>query len=389
MAYWHDEQVVTGTLETIVEEAKLQGVKAPATLVIGEVVKLRDKLKQAKRELQRHGASDARFSPGPSPQELFRLATAGVGSQLLGWAISAGVFEALEHPKTVYSLARQVHANAEALNEVLQTLVALGLVEARPDGYRNLELASLYLRRNSPQSLVPALMYEVGEGCDATALDRFATTGQKTRRSDHAALHYHACEALARYAAPAVLDRVDLRARQSVLLAGWGADAYAGLIAERWPQLRLTGVNPALGESLPPSHFDAVIISGLLGSATREECEEVVSRAAGQLNPGGLLIVQDDLLSVGASVAPEVALARLARRVTNGNSAEWSVERVSALLEKAGLRASSNPLAGAGMLIISESADSSSAESLAAMETAGSPENAVVAFAGVQKAAAR
>jgi uroporphyrin-III C-methyltransferase len=370
MAYWHDEQVVTGTLETIAEEAKLQGVKAPATLVIGEVVKMRDRLKQAKRELQRHGVSDARFSPGPSPQELFRLATAGVGSQLLGWAISAGVFEALERPKTVCDLARQLHASPEALNEVLQTLVALGLVEARPDGYRNLELASLYLRRNSPQSLVPALMYEVGESCDATALDRFATTGQKTLRPDHAALHYHACEALARYAAPAVLDRIDLSARQTVLLAGWGADAYAGLIASRWPQVRLTGVNPALGEPLPRASFDAVIISGLLGSATREECEEVVSRAACQLNPGGVLIVQDDLLSVGASVAPEVALARLARRVTNGNSAEWSVERVSALLEKAGLRADSNPLAGAGMLIISESANSSSREPLAEKETA-------------------
>ncbi len=366
MAYWHDEQVVTGTLETIVEEARLQGVKAPATLVIGEVVKMRERLKQAKRELQRQGASDARFSPGPSPQELFRLATAGVGSQLLGWAISAGVFEALEHPKTVCNLATQIHANPEALNEVLQTLVALGLLEARPDGYRNLELASLYLRRNSPQSLVPALMYEVGESCDATALDRFATTGQKTRRPDHAALHYHACEALARYAAPAVLDRLDLSARQTVLLAGWGADAYAGLIASRWPHVRLTGVNPALGEALPAERFDAVIISGLLGSATREECEAVVSRAAGQLNPGGVLIVQDDLLSVGASVAPEVALARLARRVTNGNSAEWSVERVSALLAKAGLHTSSNPLAGAGMLIISEGADSSSREALAA-----------------------
>ena len=167
-----------------------------------------------------------------------------------------------------------------------------------------------------------------------------------------------------------MLDRIDLNERQNVLLAGWGADAYTGLIAARWPQVRLTSVNPALGEPLPRSRFDAVIISGLLGSATREDCEEVVSSAAGQLNPGGVLMVQDDLLSVGASVAPEVALARLARRVTNGNSAEWSVERVSALLEKAGLRASSNPLAGAGMLITSECVNSSSRESLAATEAA-------------------
>ncbi len=161
MAFWHGEQVVSGTLETIAEEAKLHGIKAPATLVIGEVVRLREKLKRAERELQRRGEADAHFAPGPSPQELFRLATAGVGSQMLAWAVSAGVFEALEHPKTVCNLARQIHADADALNDMMQVLVSLGLVEARPDGYRNLELASLYLRRNSPQSLVPALMYEV------------------------------------------------------------------------------------------------------------------------------------------------------------------------------------------------------------------------------------
>jgi len=358
MAFWHGDQTVVGTLGTIAEESKLHGVKAPATLVIGEVVRVREKLKMAARELQPHGDSDARFAPGPSPQELFRLATAGVGGQLLGWAVSAGVFEALEHPKTVCNLARQLHADEDALNEVMQALVALGLVEARPEGYRNLELASLYLRRNSPQSLVPALMYEVGGGCDMTALDRFVTTGQKTRRSDHAALHYHAREAMARYAAPAVLERIDLAGRENVLVAGWGAAVYSELIAHRWPQARISAINPALGEALPEQNFDAVIISGLLGSASREECEKVVCQAASQLNSGGLLTVQDDLLSVGASVAPEVALARLARRITNGNNAEWSVERASALLEKFGLKVTSDPLPGVGTLILSEKANS-------------------------------
>jgi hypothetical protein len=108
----------------------------------------------------------------------------------------------------------------------------------------------------------------------------------------------------------------------------------------------VSAINPALGEALPERKFDAVIISGLLGSAPREECERVVCQAASQLIPGGLLLVQDDLLSVGASVAPEVALARLARRITNGNNAEWSVERVSALLE-----VGSDPLPGVGTLI--------------------------------------
>jgi uroporphyrin-III C-methyltransferase len=46
MAFWDGEHVVTGTLRTIANEVRRAGVEPPATLVVGEVVRLRDKLKQ-------------------------------------------------------------------------------------------------------------------------------------------------------------------------------------------------------------------------------------------------------------------------------------------------------------------------------------------------------
>lgn len=51
-AFWPGEKTVIATLATIAEEAARQGVKAPATLVIGEVVRMHDKLKVAAHELQ-------------------------------------------------------------------------------------------------------------------------------------------------------------------------------------------------------------------------------------------------------------------------------------------------------------------------------------------------
>jgi siroheme synthase len=57
MAYWEGEKIVTGTLATIAGEAKSQGVEAPATLVIGEVVQMRDKLKTAVRDLQSYSVA--------------------------------------------------------------------------------------------------------------------------------------------------------------------------------------------------------------------------------------------------------------------------------------------------------------------------------------------
>ena len=46
MAFWDGSQVVTGTLETIADDIHRAGIQPPATLVVGEVVRLRDKLKQ-------------------------------------------------------------------------------------------------------------------------------------------------------------------------------------------------------------------------------------------------------------------------------------------------------------------------------------------------------
>ncbi|MGI9101419.1 MAG: uroporphyrinogen-III C-methyltransferase [Terriglobales bacterium] len=43
-AFWPGEAVLTATLETIVEECRRADIKPPATLVVGEVVRLREKL---------------------------------------------------------------------------------------------------------------------------------------------------------------------------------------------------------------------------------------------------------------------------------------------------------------------------------------------------------
>ncbi|MGB7264925.1 MAG: uroporphyrinogen-III C-methyltransferase [Terracidiphilus sp.] len=46
MAYCDGERVVTGTLENIAAEVQRAGIEAPATLVVGEVVRLRERLQQ-------------------------------------------------------------------------------------------------------------------------------------------------------------------------------------------------------------------------------------------------------------------------------------------------------------------------------------------------------
>jgi len=67
MAYWHGEKVLTGTLESLPSEIEREGVTPPATLVVGEVVRLREKLKVAQRDLCRRRMPARPSSPAPRP----------------------------------------------------------------------------------------------------------------------------------------------------------------------------------------------------------------------------------------------------------------------------------------------------------------------------------
>jgi siroheme synthase len=53
MAFWPGERTITGTLGTIAEECRQAGIEPPATLVIGEVVRLRERITDGKRDLDR------------------------------------------------------------------------------------------------------------------------------------------------------------------------------------------------------------------------------------------------------------------------------------------------------------------------------------------------
>jgi len=53
LAFWPDERVVSGTLADIADAVEKAGIKPPATLVVGEVVRLRDRLRGARRARRR------------------------------------------------------------------------------------------------------------------------------------------------------------------------------------------------------------------------------------------------------------------------------------------------------------------------------------------------
>ena len=349
MAFWHDESVVTGTLQDIARKVKEAGIRPPATLVIGEVVAMREKLARAERDLRRRPDGSSRFAPAPAPDELLRLASAGLGTQVLGFALAARLFDELDRPRSAAELAAARRWDESATREVMEALTALGVIEKTREGYRNLELASRYLRSDSPESLREAVLHQCRLAAGWPELEEYVRGGCRDFvriAAEEEALHQRSCEALARFAAPAVAEKLDLGGRDPVLVVGYGGEQYREAIRQRWPTLSVATANPFEHRGVPLSlqpglaageaSFGAVILSGLLGSANRGEVQQFLELSSRRLRRGGLLALHDSFLPGGALPPPEVVLGALGRRMRRGGCRTWSIGRLQAALEELG-----------------------------------------------------
>ena len=340
MAYWPNERVLVATLATIGAEAERAKVEPPSTLLIGEVVRLRERLKNAQHDL-RPSQTSRWFGLAPMPDQLLRMAAAGLGSQVLGFALSLSLFDQMQDWQSAAAIAHRFDLHVGAAKEILDSLVALGLIECGSEGYRNLELASVYLRSGPPQSLKPVLLHQLAQFSRWEAVAAYARNGQRSQvPSGKEASDFDCCECLAVFSAPAVVERLDLAERSPVLLLGWGGGAYREALTRRWPDLSLEVRNPLVGSgpvTMPQANtYGAVIVSGMVARSAYEE-ELALEASAAALHDNGVLVLHDAFLP-GGLLPPEVVLGSLGRHLTCRPGDNWSVERLRAVLETLGLR---------------------------------------------------
>jgi uroporphyrin-III C-methyltransferase len=339
MAYWPSERVIVATLETIATEVERAKAKPPATLLIGEVVHLREKLKSTQHDLF-PAEIGLTFAPAPMPDQLLRMAAAGLGSQVLGFALSLSLFDQMEDWQSAAAIAQHYGLHLGAATEILDSLVALGLLECTSENYRNLELASIYLRSDSLKSLRPVLLHQLAQFSRWEAVAAYARSGQRGQvSSGKEASDLDCCECLAVFSAPAVVQRLDLADKSPILLLGWGGRAYREALTRRWPDLTLEIWNPLLGPAPLPAlranSYGAVILSGLVARSAEEE-ELTLQRSAMALQDDGVLVLHDAFLPSGL-LPPEVVLGALGRHLTCRPGDNLSVERLGAALQSLGL----------------------------------------------------
>jgi uroporphyrin-III C-methyltransferase len=162
MAYWPGEQAVVGTLKDLPELAREAQIKPPATIVVGKVVQLRERLSTLHRDLRRDRSEPVGF--GLSAEALLsRLTLAQKSAKDLLAALELRLFDDLDHPTEPEDLALSRGLAPGPLREVLCRLAGLGLLLRDGSRFCNSEAASRFLSSRSAECLGDRLEQTLGE----------------------------------------------------------------------------------------------------------------------------------------------------------------------------------------------------------------------------------
>jgi uroporphyrin-III C-methyltransferase len=158
--YWPEEQTVVGTLGGLPALAEQEAIKPPAIIVIGEVVRVRERLTTLHRDLRRDRDEAVGF--GLSATSLLgRIgATVRTAKDVVA-AVDLRLFDALEQPRTPAALARDQQLELPPLRALLKRLAGLGLLLRESGAYRNAEASSAFLTSTSPDFLGARLDQEL------------------------------------------------------------------------------------------------------------------------------------------------------------------------------------------------------------------------------------
>jgi acetylserotonin N-methyltransferase len=311
------------------------------------------------------------------PSVVLDLMEAFRRSKTMFAAVSLGVFDTLgAGPKPLPELARELGANAEALQRLLDACIGLQLLKRGENGYANAPVASAYLCKTSPQRLTGYINFSneylwklwanledaVREGThrwkqtyglDGPLFSHFFQTKEAAREF---LLGMHGFGLLS---SPQVVAAFDLsRFRQLVDLGG--ATGHLSIAAcRRYPDLQamvfdlpdaiplakeVVGSSP-VGDRITVTHGDfftdplpagdLFALGRILHDWTEEKILKLLARIIDRLPPRGALLIAEKLLDEGKT-GPRSAQMQDLNMLTVTEGKERTLSEYETLLKRAG-----------------------------------------------------
>jgi len=324
--------------------------------------------------------SDAATFPA---EMVMKIATGFMGSKYLFAGVDLGLFEHLARgPLDLEALAARANAPPRTVRIVADALVALGLLNRGPEGYRNAPAAQSLLSGEGPADLRPALrLYDRISYPDWADLGRVVRTGEPARRAlteeDQAVLSA-GVEALSASAASALAMVYDFSSHRRLLDLGGGTGAFLVAVLQRYPNLsgtlmdrpavtgmareRLTATSltgraaviagDILEDELPGGH-DVVLIANVMHLMAPRKNQDLLRRVRSRAVPGDRLLLVD-FFTDPTRTKPLFAAMMAGSFLTGyGEGDVYSEDEVTHWIEGAGWRkAAFHELSGAARLIV-------------------------------------
>ncbi len=267
------------------------------------------------------------FNAGPAPViDIW----SGIALRVVVAAVRLGVFEALaDGPLTPEALARKIPANARGMQVLLSALAAIGYVRERNGEYTNTPMTTKWMLQRSGN-------FGAGFEFWAVSLFELMDTLEETLRTGQPSLNlYEWIEsqpttsrsfqewmvAIANFAGDEILKHVPVpNGARRLLDIGGGHGRYAIAFCRRYPKLSatvfdspealkaaeasLTATGMTGRVTLQRGNFltdelgagyDVALLFNIVHGFSEEQNQMLVSKAVKSLNPGGLLVVIEQL----------------------------------------------------------------------------------------------
>lgn len=306
-----------------------------------------------------------------NPGKILRLSGAYWQSCALHAAVKLNLFTVIgDQPTTAARAAEKIGADPRSVEVLLNAMAALEFVEKRDGEFSNTELSAKFLCQESAEYVGFMVMHHHHLVDSWGKLDEVVMTGRPNRSSQASFADKEWMEAflmgmfnVAMTLAPELTKRIDLNGSRRLLDLGGGPGTWAIHFCLANPGLRATvfdqpGSAPfarkvidrfKVGDRVDfkggdflvdelPGGYDAAWLSQILHGENPDQCQKIVNKAAGAINPGGLVMIHEFILNNDGAgpVGPALFSLNMLSGTHGGRS--YTERELSDMLTEAGAK---------------------------------------------------
>lgn len=277
----------------------------------------------------------------PDPSLIMQLALAYRSSMVLFTASELGVFtKVAAGPKSAAEVAAECQAHVEPVRLLLDACAAAGLLVGEGGRYSNTPVADAFLVQGRPAYIGHGLEYAEDLYPTWGRLSELMRTNAPVMEPDSllggdlekTRAFVYAMHERARGIGAVLPHGVDLTGRKRLLDVGGGPGTYSIALVQKTSGLRSTvldlpgvlaiakeiiaangcgdRIDTTPGNYLESSFgtgYDVVLLSGMMHRETEANCQLLLRKAFGALDPGGMVIVSDVFFDDDSRTSPPFA----------------------------------------------------------------------------------